>query len=172
MLGYDKSMIILGIDPGIARLGFALLETTNPSHLNLLNCGVVETSKALSEAQRLCEIRSDLQILAHKYQPDILAIEKIFFFKNPKTIIPVTQARGVVLELACRLGLDIFEYTPLEVKKTITGQGMASKSELAQMVYQILDIQEPIKPDDAMDAVAIAISATRISPLIYNKTLK
>ena len=116
-------MKILGIDPGTARLGFALLESYNSNNLyKLLQCGIIETSKFDTEAKRLTEIRLDLLELINNFTPDILAIEQLFFFKNLKTVIPVAQARGVVLQLAHESKMQIFEYTPLQVKQIITGK--------------------------------------------------
>ena len=152
---------ILGIDPGTARVGFALLDYDKSNKIDLVDCGVIETCKTKEEAVRLTEIRDDLQELIERYQPEVIAVEKLFFFKNPKTVIPVAQARGVIMELAQRKNLKIFEYTPLEMKKIITGNGMASKDQVSDMVHTSLGIQTKIKPDDAVDAVGLALSFIR-----------
>lgn len=158
-------MRVLGIDPGIGRMGFALIEVSPASYSNfsLLNCGVIQTSKDLHDAFRLKEIREDLFAIIDAHKPEFIAVEKLFFFKNPKTIIPVAEARGVVLELAASSGLKIFEYTPLEVKKNITGHGMSPKQDVSKIIHQILNLEKPITQDDAVDAIAIAITALRVS---------
>lgn len=152
---------ILGIDPGTARLGFALLDYDKTNNINLLDCGIIETSKKDTDASRLTEIRSDLDEIISKYKPQILAIEELFFFKNLKTVIPVAQARGVILEVCQSRGLQIFEYTPLEMKKIITGNGVASKELVSDLVHNFLGLKTKIKPDDAVDAVGLALSFVR-----------
>ncbi len=152
---------ILGIDPGTARLGFAILDHDDSNNITLINCGVITTLKTDSEAYRLSEIRLDLEALIDKYKPEVISIEKLFFFKNPKTIIPVAQARGVILQLAQAKGLKIYEYTPLEMKKIITGDGMAKKSQVSLIVHKSLGLEKEIKPDDAVDAVGLALSFVR-----------
>lgn len=152
---------ILGIDPGTARLGFALLDYDKTNKIDLIDCGVIETSKNDSDALRLTEIRLDLEEIIDKYQPKVVAIEELFFFKNLKTVIPVAQARGVILELCKSKKLEIFEYTPLEMKKIITGNGLASKAFVSDLVHSSLGIETKIKPDDAVDAVGLALSFIR-----------
>lgn len=155
-------MRIIGIDPGTASLGYAILDCKSSSELPVLvTCGVICTDKRLTDAARLREIREDLQSLVQEYQPQYAAIEKIFFFKNPKTIIPVAQARGVCLEVLAANGLSICEYTPLEMKKIITGHGMADKKMVSEIIHKFLNIQSAIKPDDAVDAIGLALSLIR-----------
>ena len=155
-------MKILGIDPGTARLGFAIVETMDFSHqYSLLECGIIATSKFQAEHSRLHEIRNDLTTIIDKFQPDVLSIEELFFFKNLSTVIPVAQSRGVLLELAEAKALSIFEYTPLQIKQVITGNGKASKAVVEHFVMEELQIQRKIKPDDAVDAVAIALCFLR-----------
>ena len=153
---------ILGIDPGTARLGYAVVDyTSHDKAITLVACGVIATSKKDSDAKRLSEIRFDLKSIIEQYQPEVMSIEELFFFKNIKTVIPVAQARGVVMELAATMNLEIFEYTPLQVKQNITGDGRADKNQVAKIIYQLLDIKIPITPDDAVDAVALAITYLR-----------
>ncbi|MDD9897775.1 MAG: crossover junction endodeoxyribonuclease RuvC [Candidatus Melainabacteria bacterium] len=153
---------IMGIDPGTARLGYALVDFDPSSNKQaLVDCGIIETQKDLSQALRLKEIRADLSILIEEYQPQVFAVEQLFFFKNPKTIVPVAQARGVILEVAATNGLEVFEYTPLEMKKIITGHGMAEKSLVSTMIHNEFKLTEQIKPDDAVDAIGMALSYIR-----------
>jgi crossover junction endodeoxyribonuclease RuvC len=162
-------MRILGIDPGTARLGFALLDYDKSCDISLVDCGVIETSKVDSDALRLTEIRDDLEEIIDRYKPEFVAIEQLFFFKNLKTVIPVAQARGVILEICQRKKLRIFEYTPLEMKKIITGNGMASKDLVSDLIHKFLNLNTKIKPDDAVDAVGLALSFVRsdLSHLTY-----
>lgn len=153
--------IILGIDPGTARLGYAIIELLEKP--SLIDCGIISTSKDDTDAQRLKEIRQDLAEIIKTHKPDLASVEKLFFFKNPKTIIPVAQARGVILEVAATHGLEVFEYTPLEMKKTITGNGMAKKDMVSEIIHRELGLSEQIKPDDAVDAVGLAFTYIRMS---------
>lgn len=153
---------ILGIDPGTARLGYAILELgSDLNNIQILDCGIIETCKTNTDAQRLKEIREDMISIIKKYKPDFSAVEKLFFFKNLKTIVPVAQARGVILEALEFGGVKIFEYTPLEMKKIITGNGMAEKSFVSDCVHKSLEIETKIKPDDAVDAVGMALALIR-----------
>lgn len=155
-------MRILGIDPGTARLGYAVVDyETASKKLKLIDCGIIQTSKKEIEASRLSEIRKDLLSIINKFNPEISSVEQLFFFKNPKTIIPVAQARGVILEVLNSNSIPIVEFTPLQVKQILTGQGRAEKSLVAKMVKLEFDLKEDIKPDDAIDAVAIALSFIR-----------
>lgn len=157
-----KAQRIMGIDPGTARLGYAFVDFNPATNEQLIiDCGIIETSKHLSESKRLKEIREDLIILIKKYQPSIAAVEQLFFFKNPKTIIPVAQARGVILEVAEANRLGIFEYTPLQMKKIITGNGMAEKKLVSRMIHNEFKLKEEIKPDDAVDAIGLALAFIR-----------
>ena len=156
---------ILGIDPGTARLGYAIVDFDKANNIELVDCGVIETCKSKSDAERLVEIREDLAVVLEKYKPELLSIEKLFFFKNQKTVIPVAQARGVVLEIAQSQALKIFEYTPLEMKKIITGDGMAKKDLVCDMVHTSLNLNTKIKPDDAVDAVGLALAFIRSDAL-------
>ncbi len=157
-----KPLKILGIDPGTARLGYALIDFQQTTQaVQLKACGVISTHKDYSDALRLKEIREDLEKIINEYKPDILSVEKIFFFKNLKTVISVAQARGVILEIGASSGMQIYEYTPLEMKKIITGSGTASKDEVAEYVHRYLKLEKKITPDDAVDAVGMAICFVR-----------
>jgi crossover junction endodeoxyribonuclease RuvC len=155
MTTYDN-LRILGIDPGTATTGWAIVEDAqkNPQ---LIACGCVNTSKLNSDADRLVEIGRDIGSLIKKYKPNEAAIEDLFFFKNLKTAITVAQARGVILYEIKKKLIPLFAYTPLQVKQALTGYGRADKKQIQLMVKNILKLKEIPKPDDAADAVAIAI---------------
>ncbi len=150
-------MKILGIDPGTATTGYGILEVNKDNSINVINYGVIQTYPSDPMAQRLMCIFDDMQLLISSFTPDIIVIEELFFFKNAKTVITVSQARGVILLAAIKAGLAIFEYTPLEIKMTLTGYGRADKHEVQNSVKDLLDIDEIPKPDDAADALAIAL---------------
>ncbi len=149
-------MKIFGIDPGTATTGWAIVEEIkkNPG---LVACGCINTSKIKSDAERLVEIGKDVALLIKKYKPDEAAIEDLFFFKNLKTAITVAQARGVILYEIKKNNIPLFSYTPLQVKQALTGYGRADKKQIQEMVKNILKLKRIPQPDDAADAVAIAI---------------
>lgn len=151
-------MLALGIDPGTAICGFGFVEHFN-GQLVAKNFGVITTSSQALMQDRLLKIHSELDALIKKFQPQVMGIEKLFFGKNSTTAIPVGQARGVVLLCAAQNNLDVIEITPNEVKQSITGYGGATKEQVIYMVTKLLNLPEPPKPDDAADALAIAISA-------------
>lgn len=153
-------MKILGIDPGMAIVGYSLLEYDG-KNLTLLTSGSIQTEKNQREASRLLEIFNDMSALVEKLQPDICAIEKLFFFRNQTTVMPVAHARGVILTVLEKNNIPIFEYTPMEVKQILTGYGRASKKEVEQMVKISLNTENLPKLDDTVDSIAIAISFTR-----------
>ena len=129
----------------------------NGSQSKLLAYGCIETCKSKCAPDRLKEIGHDLESLIKTYHPDEVAIEDLFFFKNLKTAIKVAQARGVLLFVCCQQKLQIFEYTPLQIKQALTGYGRADKNQVQQMVKQIYKLKSIPKPDDAADALAIAV---------------
>jgi len=147
---------VLGIDPGTATTGWAVVEEVKKNP-RLVACGCVNTSKFRSDADRLVEIGKDIGALLKKYKPQEAAIEDIFFFKNLKTAVTVAQARGVILYKIKKDGVPLFAYTPLQVKQALTGYGRAEKKQIQIMVKNILKLKSIPKPDDAADAVAIAI---------------
>lgn len=148
-------MLILGIDPGIAITGYALLHCDNDD-IKILTSGSIQTSKDKNTQERLLELFDDLQEIITKYKPDVASIEQLFYFKNLKTIIPVAQARGVIIMALAKHNVKLFEYTPLQVKQTITGFGRATKNEVKQMTEIALNTKMP-KLDDTVDAIAIAL---------------
>jgi len=153
----QKEMIILGIDPSTATTGYGLIKKTNQGIKHISHGCIFTPSKEQFE-KRLEKIFDVLQILIKKYKPDIAAVENIFFFKNEKTAFSVGQARGVILLAAIKNHLDIFEATPLEVKQAVSGYGRAEKMQVQRMVKLLLNLPEIPRPDDAADALAVAIT--------------
>lgn len=153
-------MKILGIDPGMAIVGYSIVDFDG-KNLQLLHSGSIQTAKGERESARLLEIFNDITYIIEKYNPDVCAIEKLFFFRNQTTVMPVAHARGVILTVLEQHNVPIFEYTPMEVKQTLTGYGRASKKEVEQMVKISLDSEKLPKLDDTIDSIAIAISFTR-----------
>ncbi len=155
-------MIILGIDPGYAIVGYGIIDTNKPNMV--VDYGAITTPKEDPMPVRLEAIDSSLKYLFDKYKPDVVAIEELFYFKNQKTVIPVAEARGVIV-LACQKYCgNIYEYTPLQIKQALTGQGRAEKAQVQYMVKAILGLNAIPKPDDAADALAVAICHSQTSP--------
>lgn len=153
-------MKILGIDPGMAIVGYGLIETSQ-DNIELLTSGSIQTDKNLSDSKRLLEIFNDLSFVVEKYKPDCASVENLFFFKNQKTVIPVAEARGVILTVLEKFNIPTFSYTPMEVKQVLTGYGRADKKEVEQMVKIALNAEKLPKLDDTVDAIAIAICHSR-----------
>lgn len=153
-------MKILGIDPGMAIVGYSIVDFDG-KNLQLLHSGSIQTAKGERESARLLEIFNDMKYIVEKYQPDVCAIEKLFFFRNQTTVMPVAHARGVILTVLEQNNVPIYEYTPMEVKQILTGYGRASKKEVEQMVKISLNSGKLPKLDDTVDSIAIAISFTR-----------
>lgn len=150
-------MKILGIDPGIGRLGWGVI-TVEQSKLRVHNFGCIETDKTLTVPDRLLEIYNTLTALIQKEKPDALAIEELFFNSNVSTAMSVGQARGVVLLLSAQYTLSVGVYTPLQVKVAVTGFGRAEKQQVGHMVKVLLKLPSIPKPDDTADALAVAIT--------------
>ena len=153
-------MKILGIDPGLGIVGYSIVEYDGETPV-LLHSGSVQTQKDAREASRLLEIFNDMTSIVETYKPDCAAIEKLFFFRNRTTVMPVAHARGVILTVLEKFGVPIYEYTPMEVKQVLTGYGRADKKEVEQMVKLSLGVEALPKLDDTVDAIAIAICHTR-----------
>ena len=153
-------MRILGIDPGIAIVGFGLIESDRGA-MRMLQYGAVTTEAGLPLATRLVQIEDDMRALIQQLRPDEIAIEELFFSKNITTGIAVAHGRGVVLCTAERLGVPIFEYTPMQVKQAVVGYGLAEKRQVMDMTKRLLKLKAIPKPDDAADALAIAICHAR-----------
>lgn len=153
-------MKILGIDPGMAIVGYSIVDYDG-KNIELEHSGSIQTPKGERESARLLEIFNDMISIVEKYKPDVCAIEKLFFFRNQTTVMPVAHARGVILTVLEKFGIPIYEYTPMEVKQILTGYGRASKKEVEQMVKIALESEKLPKLDDTVDSIAIAISYTR-----------
>jgi crossover junction endodeoxyribonuclease RuvC len=150
--------LALGIDPGTATTGYGLVRLEPDGGLVAVKYGVILTPKEESPAARLEMFYRDLRALLRKFHPDTAAVEKLFFQRNVSTAILVGQARGVALLALQQAGVDIFEYTPNEVKQAVAGYGSADKKQVQDMVRVLLQLNEIPKPDDAADALAIAIT--------------
>ncbi len=159
-------MIILGIDPGTATTGFGIIDYDKNS-FSCLDYGVIETLSNECAGERLKQINSDLNYIIKKHKPALVAVESLFFFKNLKTVMPVSQARGVILFTVSKNNIPFVEYTPLQAKIAVTGYGKAQKNQVQEMVKNILNLEELPKPDDAADALAIAICCA--NNLKFNK---
>ena len=151
-------MVILGIDPGIARCGWGVIEIIKNSEFRVKSYGCIETSSKKEVPQRLLELHKQIQFLITKYKPQAFAIEELFFNTNAKTAFVVGQARGVILLAAEEKKLDIAIYTPLQVKLAVTGYGRAEKAQMGKMVKAILKLGQIPKPDDTADALAVALT--------------
>ena len=151
-------MKILGIDPGIGRCGFGLIETKTRADATALDYGVITTTENGALPARLVELYDSLREVFAETKPDVVSVEKLFFSKNITTGIMVAEARGIVLLVAEQFNLKVFEYTPNEIKKTLTGYGAAGKHQIQEMVRLHLGLEKKPRPDDAADALAAAIT--------------
>ena len=155
-------MVILGIDPGYAIVGFGLL-SSDRGDTRFIRCGAITTEAGIPMPQRLLRIAEDLEELIRQFKPDVMAIEELFFNQNVTTGIGVAQARGVIVMTAARLGVPIMEYNPSQVKQAVAGYGKAEKKQVMEMTKKLLRLSAVPKPDDAADAVAIALCHARSS---------
>jgi crossover junction endodeoxyribonuclease RuvC len=149
-------MIILGIDPGTAASGFGIIEATN-NNFKAKEYGCIKTSSSEPMAERLSTLYQGLKKIIKKFNPNVIAVEQVFFSKNVKTALSIGQARGVALLASAQEGIPLFEYTPLQVKIAVSGYGRADKSQVQKMVRVLLKMDEIPKPDDAADGLAIAL---------------
>lgn len=149
-------MIILGIDPGLAIVGWGAVEYS-ASHFKVLGYGAVETPAGMPTEERLSMIFDGIKELIDTYRPDHMAVEELFFNTNITTGIRVAEARGVIIMCAQKMGVKVFEYTPLQVKQSVVGFGRAEKKQVITMVTMLLGLKKAPKPDDTADALAIAI---------------
>ena len=160
-------MIILGIDPGVATIGFGLVRAERNRN-QLLRYGVITTPPGIPLSNRLLQISNDMEELIHAFHPDEMAVEELFFTKNITTGIAVAHGRGVFLLAAEKLGVRVFEYTPMQVKQAVVGYGKAEKRQVMLMTQHLLHMKEIPKPDDAADALALAICHSRAATSLLN----
>ncbi len=149
-------MRILGIDPGLARVGYGVIEIT-ASQQRMLDCGMICTDPGRSEGERMVEIAGDLRQLVRAWRPDLAVVEKFFFYRS-STTISVVQARGVLVMTLARFGIPLLEFPPMQIKQALTGNGHAQKDEVLDAVMRELDLDQPPRPDDAADALAAALT--------------
>lgn len=172
-------MVILGIDPGFATIGYGVIEKHPNNRLTPVDYGIISTPKEKPFPERLVMIKEGIDALVEKFRPDAVAVEELFFNTNITTGINVAHARGVIL-LAVQLAeIPLYEYTPLQAKLTLTGNGRAEKAQVQFMTQCLLKLSKPPRPDDAADALAIAIThantnqrltaSTRIAASVYKK---
>lgn len=161
-------MRIMGIDPGLATVGFSVVDS-DKNKLRLVTCGVISTPAHTSLSSRLERVFSDMNELIQTFRPDVMSIEELFFNTNLTTGIAVAHARGVILLSAYTSGVETYEYTPLQVKQAVVGYGRAEKRQVIDMVKRILDLPAAPKPDDAADAVALAICHARSTTSLLSK---
>lgn len=150
--------LALGIDPGTATTGYGLVRLELDGSLRAVNYGVITTPKNIPDPERLVLLYDQMRELLHDFKPDTVAVEKLFFQRNVTTAITVGQARGVMLLSLAQAGLEVFEYTPNEIKQAVAGYGSAGKRQMQEMVRVLLELDTIPKPDDAADALAVAIT--------------
>ena len=160
-------MRVLGIDPGVATIGFGVVDFQRGGH-RLVRYGVITTPAGLPLSRRLLQISEDMGELLRQFKPDEAAVEELFFTKNITTGIAVAHGRGVILLSAEKLGVPIFEYTPMQVKQAVAGYGGADKRQVMLMTQRLLNMKEVPRPDDAADALAIAICHARSATSLLN----
>lgn len=158
-------MRIIGIDPGTATTGFGIVENKN-GNVTLLDYGCIRTQAGLAQSERLRQIAEDLETLIKKWNPNKASIEKLFFNKNIKTAMTVSEARGVILQKLAEKGINTNEFSPLEIKSTVCGYGKADKKMIQQMIKMSFGLKEAPKSDDAADAIAVALCLVHTNPLL------
>ncbi len=159
---------ILGIDPGTGICGFGVVEYKTRKRPRMITAGVIATPAHTPLPDRLLDIYDSLHQIIDETHPDEVSIEKLFFNQNITTGISVAEARGIVILVARQYGLPIFEYTPLQIKQSLTGYGKANKKQMQEMVRQYLNMEQIVKPDDAADALAAAITHAMMSRAQYD----
>ncbi|MEB3284494.1 MAG: crossover junction endodeoxyribonuclease RuvC [Candidatus Sericytochromatia bacterium] len=155
-------MLILGIDPGTATVGFGYLALAHGESPHSPQYGTIQTEKHLTPPERLAITYADMTELLASRRPDVMAVEELFFLKNVNTAMPVAQARGVILLAAAHAGVPVFGYSPAKVKMTLTGSGKAQKIDVQEAVRDLLSLPTIPRPDDAADALAIAVTHWRV----------
>ena len=158
-------MIIVGFDPGIATLGYGVIEVDKRGKSEMIDYGIISTPKEENLAVRLCMLEKGIKQIIDKFKPQEIAVEELFFAKNVKTGIAVAHARGVILLTATKECGKLFEYTPLQIKQALTGYGRADKNQIQQMVKTTLRLKSIPRPDDAADALAVALCHAQTNKL-------
>ena len=151
-------MTVFGIDPGTATTGYGVVKNSRGNSLECVSYGCITTPKAKPAGERLVLLEKELLKALHEYKPDAVVVERLYFFKNLKSVMPVSEARGVILLAIAKKKLPVLELTPLQVKMAITGYGRADKKQMQRMVQQTLKLSQIPKPDDAADALGLAIA--------------
>jgi crossover junction endodeoxyribonuclease RuvC len=162
--GVREPVVVLGVDPGLTRCGYAVLRMNSGQDITALAIGVLRTPAKSPLPQRLAEIHAEMEDLLAQYKPSAVAIEQVFFQNNVSTAMSVGQASGIVLALAARAGCEVAQYTPSQVKSTVAGWGGASKDQIGRMVQQRLGLSAIPEPADAADAAAVALCHCSIAP--------
>lgn len=157
-------MYVLGIDPGLSRCGYGLVEQ-NASGTRAAAVGVLRTEPSLPTPDRLAELQVDVRVLLAEHRPQVVALERVLFQVNVRTAIPVAQAAGIVMAEAVAAGCEVVEYSPNQVKQAVAGVGGASKDQMERMVQTLLGIAHPLRPVDAADAVAVALCHLAHAPM-------
>lgn len=158
-------MVIVGFDPGLATLGYGVISTDKRGKAEMVDYGIVSTPKDENLAVRLAMLEKGIKQIIDKFHPDEIAVEELFFAKNVKTGIAVAHARGVLLLTATKECGKLFEYTPLQIKQALTGYGRADKNQIQQMVKTMLRLKAIPRPDDAADALAVALCHAQTAKL-------
>lgn len=167
--GSSESRIVLGVDPGLTRCGYAVLEMASSKSIKALAIGVLRTPPTSPIHERLCELHGEIEQLLAEFRPHAVAIEQVFFQNNVRTAMGVGQASGIVLALAARAGCEVAQYTPSAVKNTVAGWGSATKDQIGLMVQQRLGLESVPQPADAADAAAIALCHCSIAPFMASR---
>jgi len=161
-------MIVLGIDPGLANIGYGIIKELKAPLLDkkgvfkCLGYGLIQTDPAFYLAERLHKLNKELNAIIKEYEPSIIAMENVYFFKNPKSVMAVKQAEGVILLTATKKGIPVYAFNPLQVKFALTGYGRSEKKEVQEKITSTLNLREIPKPDDVADALAIALAYYKI----------
>jgi len=160
-----SGFVVLGVDPGLTRCGYAAIEVGQSRVPTLLKMGVVSTDVSADLPDRLATLQTDFEVLMDEAQPDAVAVEQVFFQNNVRTAMGVGQASGLVLAMAARRGIHVVQYTPSQVKSAVTGSGTANKLQVQQMVQRQLKLRSLPQPPDAADAAALALCHLAVSPM-------
>jgi crossover junction endodeoxyribonuclease RuvC len=150
-------MVILGLDPGLARVGYGLIDGGRGGSGQLLDCGIIRTEPGRSDGERMVEIARDLRQLIRAWRPQLAVVEKFFFYRS-STTISVVQARGVLMMTLARFAIPVVEVPPMQIKQALTGDGHADKDAVLEAVMRELRLSDPPRPDDAADALAAALT--------------